>query len=176
MKRYLSLLIVGMTASVLISGCEASIHGTHNSSQGDNDYFEEPISERSEKYSAALETSNRFIESFTEGQLADARAILDQRLQEVVSAEDFEKMHQKIMSDFGSFVEYKPMQWGFSTNSKLENILVSIKIVVHESSQTFYVLNFEDDGNYQSIIGFNISPRANNESVAQAASRAHGLN
>ena len=175
MTRFFSFLIVGVIASVLIGGCDPSFHATNNSSQGDNDYFEEPISERSEKYSAALETSNKFIELFADGQLANARALLDSRLQEVVSDEDFEKMHQKVFSDFGPFLAYKPMQWGFSTNSELENIVVSIKIVVHESSQVFYILNFEDDGSYQNIIGFNISPRANDESVAQAATRAPGL-
>jgi len=174
MTRLISLSITVILA--LISGCDVGVYGTHNSSQGDNDYFEEPISGSSKKYAPALETSNRFIESFAGGQLETALEILDPRLQEAISVEGFEEMHQKILDDFGPMVEFKPMQWGFSRNSQLENIVVSVKIVIHDKGQTFYILNFADDDSYQRIIGFKIVPRVNNERVMQGANRAPGLN
>jgi hypothetical protein len=176
MTRIISLLIIALFSVGAIAGCEANVYGTNNSSLGDNDYFEEPISERSKKYTGVLETSNKFIESFANGQLDDAYELLDPRLQDVVSVQKFEQMHETIRTDFGPLVEYKPMQWGFSTNSKLKNTVVSIKIVIHERSETFYILNFEDNGKYQRIIGFNITPRASGERVVSAAGRAHGLN
>jgi hypothetical protein len=174
MTRSSFLLTVGLIAPVLIAGCELSVDGTNNSSLGDNDYYEEPISERSEKYATALDISNKFIEFLVDGQLTNAHGLFDSRRQEVLSIEDFEKTYREILSDFGPFVEYKPMQWGFSTNLKLENIVVSIKIVGHEKSETFYVLNFEDNGIYDRIIGFSITARSEGERVAQAADRAHG--
>ncbi|MDH5620275.1 MAG: hypothetical protein OEZ11_16810, partial [Gammaproteobacteria bacterium] len=122
----------------LVGGCDVNLHGTHNSSQGDNDYFEEPITERSIKYSGALETSNLFVDSFAKGQLSDARSLLDPRLQAAVSEQEFASLHQKVQENFGSFVEYKPMQWGFTTTSRLPNTVVSTKIVIHEGSETFY--------------------------------------
>lgn len=176
MMRIFSASVLAFMVLTLVGGCEVNLHGTHNSSQGENDYFEEPITERSIKYSAALETSNSFIHSFAKGQLADARGFLDPRLQEVVSEQEFASLHEQVQANFGSFVEYKPMQWGFTTTSQLPNTVVSTKIVIHENSETFYVFNFEDDGVYDHIIGFNITPRADGERVAQGASRARGLN
>lgn len=160
---------------LVMSGCEGSIHGTNYSSQGGNDYFEEPISESSRKFSAALETSNQFIESLSEGRFADAHSLMDTRLQKILSEDDLQSLHAQVLEKFGLFVEYKPMQWGFSTNSKLEDIVVSIKIVVHENSETYYVLNFEDNGIYDRIVAFNILPRSDGDTVGQAAGWAYGL-
>jgi len=163
-------------ALAFVCGCEANLHGTHNSSQGDNDYFEEPISGFSKKYSAALETSNKFVELLSEGRLIDAHSLFDPRLQEAVSEEQLQSLYDtQVLEHFGSIVEYKPMQWGFSRYSKLENIVVSTKIVIHEKTGAFYVLNFEDNGIYDRIIGFSITPRSDGERVAQGANRAYGL-
>lgn len=162
--------------SALLSGCEFNVSGTYNSSKDSNEYFEEPLSETVEKYAAALETSNQFVESFGSGDAKRSWSLLHSRLREIVSEDGIAGMQHRTEMDFGSFVEYKPMQWGFSTNSKLANTVVSIKIVVHEKTQVFYILNFEDDGQYQTILGFNIVQRKDNESIATAAGQAHGLN
>jgi hypothetical protein len=159
----------------MISGCEANFQGTNNSSQGDNDYFEEPLSSHSKKYSAALETSNDFVQSLSEGRLTDARDLLDPRLQAIVTEDDFRSMYAQVLRNFGPFVEYKPMQWGFSKSARLENVVVSIKIVVHKNTETFYILNFEDNGIYDRIIAFRIVPRSDGERVFQAAAHAYGL-
>lgn len=176
MNRRLISLTLAVLPLALVSGCEANLHGTINSSQGDNDYYEEPISEYAKKYSAALVTSNKFVELLSEGRLVDAHGLFHPRLKEVVSEEQFRSLYDaQVLEKFGSIIEYKPMQWGFTVHSKLENVVVSTKIVIHENSEAFYTLNFEDNGIYDHIIGFNITPRSGGERVVQGANRAHGM-
>jgi len=161
----------GLTLLSLLVACETNVSSTNNSSQGDNDYFEEPISDRSRKYLPALDISNAFVEYFAQGQLAEARELFDPRLQAIISKEQLQSAHARVLENFGPLLEYKPMQWGFGTHSSKPNVLVSVKIAIHQSSETFYVVTFEDDGIYDKIIAFNIYARSAGERVAQAANR-----
>jgi len=159
----------------LIAACDTGMSTFNNSSSGDNDYFEEPLSERSEKYANALETSNAFVEALAAGEPEAAYKLLDSRLQASLPSEQFNALSDQIVGTFGPFKEYKKMQWGFGKNSKLENIVISIKIVVHEDTETFYILNFEDNGRYRRIIAFNIVPKDDGDRVSTAAGWAKGL-
>lgn len=163
---------VGLALALLLAACEASVGSTNNSSQGDNDYFEEPISDGSKKYTPALETSNAFVENFALGKIPEARELFDPRLQAVISEEQLRSAHAQILQNFGPLLEYKSMQWGFGTHSSNPNVLVSVKIVIHGNSETFYVVTFEDDGLYDRITGFKIYPKGTADRVAQAANRA----
>ena len=155
----------------LTAACDLNSSSANNSSQGDNDYFEEPISERSEKYSPALETSNSFIEYLSRGQLVSARGLLDPRLQAIISEEQFLAIHEQVLNEYGPLIEYKPMQWGFGTHTKRPNVLASVKIAIHQNGETFYVITFEDDGIYDKIIGFKVRAKGEGERVPQAAFR-----
>ena len=155
----------------LAAACDVNSSSANNSSQGDNDYFEEPISERSEKYSPALETSNAFIEHFSHGQLVEARGLLDPRLQAIISEEQFLALHEQMLNEYGPLLEYKPMQWGFATHTKRPNVLASVKIAIHQNAEMFYVITFEDDGIYDRIIGFKVRAKGEGERVPQAAFR-----
>ena len=157
--------------SVFLVGCESEYRISNNSSQGDNDYFEEPISDRSEKYSQALNVSNQFVERFVNGELEAVHELMDPRLREKAPIETLQEMRETVVSNFGRMVEFKPMQWGFATHSSFENVVISVKIVIHEKSEAFYVLKFEDDGRYSRIIGFNNWPRNAGASVSHAFDR-----
>ncbi|MEO0423020.1 MAG: hypothetical protein AAF184_11825 [Pseudomonadota bacterium] len=148
---------------------------TLNSSEGDNDYFEEPLSGPARKYATALEVSNQFVESFGSGDAEAVYALLDPRLQQVFSMEELTAFMERISGNIGPLVEFKPMQWGFSTFGELPNIVVSTKIAIHENTEVFYVLNFPDDGSYKGLVGLNVSPKAPGESLSDGANRAHGL-
>ena len=158
--------------AALLSACETDYYVSNNSSQGDNDYFEEPISERSEKYAPALELSNQFIEHFSTGDIEAIRQLMDPRLRELAPADTLQTMHETVASHYGPVVEFKPMQWGFATHTKPDNVLVSVKIVIHANGEAFYVFKFEDDGEYDQIIAFNIWSRDKNAPVSAAVAKA----
>ena len=155
---------------LLLSACEIDSGWTHNSIKGDIQYFEEPLSERAQTYSQALETSNAFIESFSSGQLDEAKELFNARLQTDVSQEDLQRLHEQFLEHFGPMLEYKPMQWAFAKRTEKPDVVASVKIVMHQNSETFYVLTFEDDGKYERILGFRVIAKNEDERVAQAAS------
>lgn len=175
MSRNARVTAVTLISLALVSACEPSAQMTNNSSQDGNDYFAEPLSAHSEQYSAALKTSNNFIEALSQNQLDEAYGLLDPRLQAAFLEKDFRASYESVIQEFGAIVEYKPMQWGFATNPRLENVVISVKIVVHENAEAFYILNFEDDGHYQRIIAFKVHRRSDGERVVQAAAKAYGL-
>ena len=160
--------------SFLFTACEANLNFANNSSQGDNDYFEEPISEGSREYAPALETSNTFIELFASGQLEESRELLDPRLSSIVSDEEFESLHQQLLDMAGPMTEYKPGQWGFGTNSRQPGVLVSLKITIHERGRIFWILKFEEGGTYDRLIGFKWRTPDPDERVGHAIMRAFG--
>ena len=176
MRRVLGKLVrfwlVVVPAALLITACEANLNFANNSSQGDNDYFEEPISDRSSQYAPALETSNTFVELFAAGRLDEVRALFDPRLNNMVSDEQLQSMHQQLLGAVGSMTEYKPGQWGFGRNSRQPGVLVSLKIAMHERYRIFRVLKFEEGGTYDRLIGFKFRTPDPDERVAHAIVRA----
>ncbi len=175
MRRLIRNVLAVALIFVAIFGCELDVRTTDNAGINGRDYSEEPISEKSKKYSMALETSNRFIEFLAGGRTADARSLLDLRLGKEVSETQLHSMYDQVVKNFGPYLEHKPMQWGFTTDSELKGIVISTKIVIHRDSEVFYIFNFEADGSYRRIVSFNITPRSANESIADGARRAYGL-
>ena len=157
--------------AICLTGCEMDYSVSNNSSKGDNDYFEETISERSAKYSRALDTSNKFVEHFSSGDLEAVIALMDPRLREKAPLDTLQNMREVVLTNFGPLVEFKPMQWSFATHTNVENVVICTKIVIHAKSETFYVLKFEDNGKYDRIMGFNIWSRENDAPVSQAVAR-----
>ena len=148
--------------------CDPEFIVKNNSSQGGDDYFEEPISDRSKRFALALETSNLFVERFADGQIAEARELFDQSLSDAVTLADLASLHSEVITNFGEFVESKPMQWGFtSLREGDQDVVYSTKIVIHENSGTFYILRFLMDSGYKTINGLHIQPRVGNQRVIE---------
>ncbi len=154
---------------LLVSGCEFDFNVSNNSSQGENDYFEEPLSDTSIEYEAALDISNTFVQLVSEGAFGDAHNLFDDELKENVSIEDLRGMRKSIDGAFGPFVEFKTMQWAFESGSENgEDFVYSTKIVVHQKTDAFYIIGFVDDGRYEKIAGISVRQRDGDERVAQA--------
>ena len=174
MSRPIRLLeiLVYLLVSTSLAGCEFNLNSTHNSSEGDNDYFEESIKEPSIKYRAALETSNRFVEIFSRGEIPMSYELLNDALRKTLSVQDLESVYGEMMGALGPIVEFKPMQWGFSKRMiDGEDVLISTKIVIHKNGGAFYFVIFLDDGVFRRIAGFNIQQRVGNERVVAGISR-----
>lgn len=85
-----------IVALLFLSGCEFTY--TNNSSKGDNEYFEEPLSDSSEKYRAALEVSNEVVDALVDGRFSSVRGLLVEELVAVVSEE-------RLAEVYGGFLE-----------------------------------------------------------------------
>lgn len=113
-------------------------HESALSGRGSN--HEEPLSEHSAKYSTALETSNKFVERFTSGSLDEAHGLLDPRPQQIVSDQVFQEIDEKMLGDFGDFIEYKPI-----LNSCFETVISQIidwLVSTWKQSLTMFQLQF----------------------------------
>lgn len=165
-------LLIGLGPVIWIIGCEADLYVTANSSNEEDDYFEEPVPSKFRRLEPALETSNLFIDLLYGGRIDDLYKTFDQTLRQNVSPDELRTLRQKLLSQFGPVIEYKRSQWGFSSRREIEeDVVYSIKIVVHENSEAFYILRFIDDGNFTKISAFSIQPRRENERVKQAVDR-----
>jgi len=167
-SKYKALLVV-FVASSQLAGCETDYTVVQSSSQEGVDYAEEPLTEWSSKYSTALETSNRFIEAFSAGVPGDIRILLDYRLDEDVSDEDLLGLRDKILATYGPIVEYKPSQWGFAVGPTDDQYMFSVKIVVHEKQQVFYIFRFEANSEYDKLMGFTFRGRASGLRLSDVA-------
>ena len=157
-----------MIAVLGLAACGMEFTEKNNSSLGDDDYFEEPISDRSKRFTPALETSNLFVERFSDGQLSEARELFDEGLRDAVTLEDLASLHSQVLTNFGEFVEFKPMQWGFtSLREENQKVVYSTKIVIHEDSGAFYILRFQENSGYKTISGLHIQPRVGNQAIIE---------
>ena len=166
------LIIVALMASSQMIGCETDYKVAQSSTQGGDGYVEEPLTEWSESYSAALNTSNKFVDAFSAGQLRDLRALLDPRLSEDVSDATLAEFRDKMIATYGPVIEYKPMQWSFAAGPEGYDYLYSVKIVVHEKQPVYYLLKFEADSAYDRILGFVFRNTQDGASVNQVAMSA----
>lgn len=152
---------------LLVSGCEFSVSG--NSSQGENDYFEEPLSDVVKKYEPALQTSNVFVARFQDNKIDEMYEDFSGSLKERVSIEALQETRDGAIDAVGDVIEFLPQQWAFKTGEEDgEDILYSTKIVVHERAEFYYILAFADDGQYEKVDGIKIHPRKGNERIIEA--------
>ena len=155
---------------LVLSACEFTYSG--NSSSGDNDYFEEPLSSIVEKYDPALRSSNLFVSRFGDDQIQALHDSLSAPLKEAVSIEDIRALHEKIINGAGEVAEFLPQQWAFRTGVENEvDVIYSTKIVFHENTELFYILVFLDDGKYERIHGIKIRNRYPGERVMAGVER-----
>ncbi len=163
-------LVSVLVCCLMLSGCEFSFSG--NSSSGDNDYFEEPLSDIVEKYGPALESSNKFVSRFRDAQIDALHADFTDSLKESISIDDTRALHDTVIDAAGQMTEFLPQQWAFKTGEKDgQDVLFSTKIVVHESGELFYVLMFMNDGKYDKVQGIKINTRYSGERVIEGVNR-----
>ncbi|MEL7187722.1 MAG: hypothetical protein AAFN50_15005 [Pseudomonadota bacterium] len=155
---------------LVLSACEFTYSG--NSSSGDNDYFEEPLSSIVEKYDPALQSSNMFVSRFRDDQIKALHDSLSAPLKEAVSIEEIRALHDKIINGAGEISEFLPQQWAFRSGVEDgHDVIYSTKIVVHEKTELFYILVFLDDGKYERIHGIKIENRYPGEGVMAGVER-----
>ena len=151
-------------------GCEETNHWVAQSStQGGDGYIEEPLTDWSESYSTALNTSNEFIDAFSEGRLDDLRELMDPRLGSDLSDAQLTDFRERVNAMYGPAIEYKRMQWGFAAGSDDYDFIYSVKIVLHEKQPVYYLLRFEADSTHDKIMGFKFRTTEDGQSVNQVA-------
>jgi hypothetical protein len=164
---FASSIIATICSCLLVSGCEFSVSG--NSSQGENDYFGEPLSNVVKKYESALEASNVFVARFRDNKIDEMYEDLGGSLKEGVSLEEMQETRDGAIEAVGDVIEFLPQQWAFTTGEEDgKGILYSTKIVVHERAELYYILAFADDGKYEKVAGIKIHPRKGNERIMEA--------
>lgn len=121
----------------------------------DDDYVEEPISKSSSKYAHALEVSNEIVESLRDGKTHEVyERWFGEALRQSASEAQFAEALRGL-EDFGPVREFRPMQWSFASRLEMgKPVLYSTKIVEHVKGRIGYVCVFEDDGKYQTLLGF----------------------
>ena len=160
---------------MLLSGCSDSVSytsraTTNNSSQGNLEYFEEPISEKSQKYIAALQLSNEAVDALAEGRFSDVHNLLNDELAATISEERLAEIYTEYCNQSGVYKEHLPMQWGFTwLTEKNEKVVYSTKIVVHENFRVFYHFRFADDGEFARISGLHFKSQLNDETISDSA-------
>ena len=153
-------------------GCENDFKVAQSSTQGGDGYVEEPLTDWSESYSAALSTSNKFVDAFSEGRLEDLRGLLDSRLGDDLSDARLKDFRDRLIAMYGPAIEYRQMQWGFASGPDEYDFFYSVKIVVHEEQSVYYLLRFEADSAHDKIMGFRFRSTGDGQSVNQVAMSA----
>ena len=152
-----------MSVALLLSssGCDSEVVIANRSGTVNDDYVEEPISERSRKYENALLVSNAVLDKVRGAEYQTIyRELFDPRLKSILDEPKFSGMMKQIETHFGPIKRYKPMQWGFVPRKEGgENLVYSVKIVEHEKGMMRYLFVFADDGKYQKLLGFHAKPR-----------------
>ena len=169
-SRKLSFLICSVSA--ILMSCEPKMTMTNNSSHGENDYFEEPLSDVSKKFAVALESSNGFVELLIDGDYSALTARAAEPLSTQINEERIKEVVEATFAELGPPLEYKPMQWSFTTRTESgRDVVYSTKIVVHEKTQAYYHFRFDANGDQKKYELFHISGRRGSERIGTAVRR-----
>ncbi len=166
MKKTLMIVLLGALA---LTGCEEKEGTFQNSTRSGtitNDFVEEPLTKKAQKYEQALETSNQFLDLWAKKDFQTIHdtlidpELLDDDKKEILSVEKLAAIHKNVEAAFGPMVGYKKMQWAFEPKSKKRQyFLFSIKIVQHEKGQANYLFQYLLDGGFKKIIGVYVRPK-----------------
>ena len=168
--RNLSYFLAALAA--VFMSCEPNMTVTNNSSEGQNDYFEEPLSEYSERFEVALNSSNELVQLLFDRDYSTFAALAAEPLRAQVDDAKIKELMESIIVQLGPPIEYKPMQWAFTTRSENgRDVVYSTKIVVHEKTQAYYYFKFDVDGDQKKYELFHISGRRGTERIGTAINR-----
>lgn len=145
----------------LLLACDANLTFSNRSGTLDDDYVAEPLSEHSQKYATALETSNALIRSVAAGRYAEVYdQLTDPMFKQRATKDDFVSLLKNVEATAGEIVAFKELQWGFFTGTEEgEELLYSTKIVEHRNLTMKYLIVFMADSNYERISGFHAKVR-----------------
>jgi hypothetical protein len=145
----------------LVAGCDGGVVIANRSGTVNDDYVEEPISNRSKRYENALLVSNAVIDKLRSAEYhAIHQEFFDPQFQATLDEPKFIAMMKQVELHLGPIKRYKPMQWGFVPRQEAgKNILYSTKIVEHEKGMMNYFFVFTDDGKYQKLAGIHARVR-----------------
>jgi len=150
-----------LVTAIILGSCSVEINTANRSGTVSDDYIEEPISEKSKKYSAALESSNKLIELIKKKEFQKIHgSFVDDSMKSVLTEQVLENSYTEAVNAMGDIVEYKQNQWGFvpTKNDDLEYV-TSYKIVFHEKGRLDYSFSFKLEGDQSKIFRIALKPR-----------------
>lgn len=149
-----------LIAIIFLCACEVNFDANNRSGTLEDDYVEEPLSNMSQKYGYALQTSNALIERMKSNDLDFIyEKLFSDELRALISREEFQKMINKIHNAKGNIVRFKKMQWGFIPGTANGRSLIrSVKIVEHENGMVKYLVVF-DENKLDKIVGMHFKER-----------------
>jgi len=150
-----------LLVSTWLFACDFNANTNIRSGTLEDDYVEEPLSSLAQRFENALYTSNSLVDHLDSNKIdAIYRNIFSDELRANISLKDFKELVGKIKSVKGEVVSYKKMQWGFTNIiEERRNLIGSTKIVEHEKGMMKYLLVFNNDGNFDRIVGFHFKER-----------------
>ena len=154
--RPYNLILLAVTVATLF-GCGKDNFTEMRSGNTDNAYIDEPLNNQSKHYAKALEISNQLVEKIRDGKYGDIYdSYLTEYARNAISSEQFAKNLQDMKKARGPQKEFKPSQWWFiAKNSRGRPVLISNKLVMHESGMVMYQFVFFDNNKYEKIVGLN---------------------
>ena len=143
---------------ISILGCDVSFKRAHRSGTLMNDYIEEPVPEKYEKY---LESTNFFMDAYATKQFDFVvENYLDPEFRPELRKEDLESLSGYIDKHAGLYRSYLKGQWGFvPENREGVKMLHSVKIVEHERATMHYIITFSQNSKNHKVIGLTIKER-----------------
>jgi hypothetical protein len=160
MKRYKGAFVL-LSILFFLFSCDARMHISEQSGSADDDYVEEPLSNRSKKYENALNVSNDVLDKIISQDYDSIYDdIFDPQLKTELDKQEFLTLMTGIIEAFGNVKTYKKSQWGFFTGEENgQQLLYSKKIVECENSMVKFLFVFNNDGKYQKIVGLHARER-----------------
>lgn len=158
--NYVIKIFLFVSLSFLV-GCDGGLTTGNRSGTTQDDYIEEPLSKLSAKYENALLASNKVLEMLKNREYEEInRTYVHESLRDTLTASTFESIQNQLSNAIGPIETFKPMQWGFLTSEDAgKDILFSFKVVEHEKAILNYAFVFDNDGQYNKLIGFHVTQR-----------------
>ena len=154
MKCYVR--IVSACLLVCMSGCDFNSSVSARSGTSQDDYLEEPLARKVEKYESALLTSNSIIDLLIQSNYEDVyNKYFSESAKSEMPEAQFKTSMEMMQQRAGSLETYKEMQWHFFSGAGegLE-LLMSVKIAEHEKNKVKYLFVFDKNSSYNNIVGF----------------------
>jgi hypothetical protein len=153
-KTHLLESVLLASAVSLVPGCDIQTTVSARSGTLKDDYVEEPLAENTRKYAAALDTSNKLLELFSE---ENYETLYDDygtnEFKASTSRQQLEAFHSGITEKLGPITGYKPMQWDFESSQVVEKpVIVSTKIVQHQKGKLKYRFVFKEGSAFKKVI------------------------
>jgi len=157
--------------------CESSVIETIASGSDKDEYVEEGLSEKAERYERELILSNAAIEYISKGQYEEFYSLGDVNFQRSTDLERVRSLLQQIENDLGRITEYKKNQWAFTVRIQEGlSCVYSTKNVLQGGKQVYYHFQFALNGESLGISAFWVDPKRSGDRASIAIERVMQLN